>query len=1016
LSFDESDSDRLLRTVARIAITCLLCTGTAVLALVLMTFNAERWVDHSRIVIRTARHALELAVDRETGLRGYLLSGDQRNLEPERAAARTLRAVTDSLEMLTADNPAQRRRARDVAHAIDRWNHEFAAPVLSGQVPAKGDFAGKPLFDDVRRRVRDFIQQEDELYSERHVSDARMRAAVVATFAVESIVFAVIFAAAYARTKRQGRALEIQNKLLEEQTLEVELQATELQEQAAALSVSEMRYRSLFERLPFGVVLQRGNGSYEIGNAAGARILDVPTDALQMEPNQRRSWGVVRLDGSPFPSEELPGLLSLQTRRRESDVVGIVRTDRPVMWLNVSAQPVDEDSTVTPLGAIVSFIDITAQIHAEESLRESSALFEALLQASPIAIVALDQEFRVTAWNAGAERLYGWTRDEVMGERTPLVPEEEQSAALQEHAELIELGHVSDQRRVRQRKDGTLIAVSVSEAVLRDDANAIVGVVTVGSDLTDRERLEADLRQAQKMEAVGQLAGGVAHDFNNLLTIILSYAEIRLSDSAPGSEIATDLREISDAATRAAGLTRQLLTFSRRQVLATAELSLNDVLDGITPMLGRLLGSMVELTLERAPELWTVSVDRGQIEQVIMNLAVNARDAMREGGKLTIRTANLEVLQPDPQTHGDLATGRYVTMSVSDGGRGMDAHTLSHMFEPFFTTKPAGEGTGLGLATVYGIVKQSQGSIQVESEVDKGTTFRVCLPVTIAAAPRVEPAIVTDGSTRPYSDIDAKITILVVEDVAAIRNLSRAILERQGHVVVEAEHGEAALRLIAAAGGAIDLVISDIEMPQMGGLELMRRLGELHPHIPIMLVSGYSNELLLRRGVLSRRVAFLEKPYTPTSLVDAVTEVRRKIARERLPTLTELATRPLVAIVDDTELNRILASAILEDICLVMNHAGGVSTVADLARRVPVLILLDIDMPVLDGFQILLSLREHPTLRFTPVIAFTARTSEADRALFAAAGFDGYIAKPIADFDAFRADVGSRLKRAVVTV
>ncbi|MDB4916466.1 MAG: sensor protein [Gemmatimonadetes bacterium] len=998
-----------LRYVATIAAACLFALSAVAVTFYFLTQRTERWLDHSREVTSTTERALRLAIDRETGIRGYLLTHDSTNLEPERSARAALPGVLNTLMRLTADDPAESARAHATADVVARWDREFAAKVLAGDIARAHDpLAGKTLFDDIRRTIGVFLAEEARLLAERRAHDSRMRTLAAVVFILESLFFAALFIVFHARAGKQGRELAAQYEQLSEQAFEIEMHSTEAQEQSAAHAMSEERYRTLAESLPFGVVLQGADTSFQLANTAAADLLGVKLADLRGRSSDVRVWQVVRRDGTPFPIDQLAGTRALATGKRESDVVGVIRLDGSLAWLRLTAQPVGDDPASAPTGVVISLVDITAQRLAEESSLKSTALIEAVVQASPVAIMTLDTNLCITSWNSGAERLFGWTSAEVMGARYPIVPDAMWTEYLVQHGTLLREGRTSDERRVLRRKDGSTVVVSVSASLLRDDSGEVVGAVMVALDLTERERLEADLRQAQKMEAVGQLAGGVAHDFNNLLTIILNYAQMNLAELPYDGTLSQDLREISDAATKAAGLTRQLLTFSRRQVIQVSELDLNHVMRSITPMLGRLLGSSVQLSTALDPNLWTCLVDRGQIDQVIMNLAVNARDAMPMGGPLVVGTANLTVRDEDVQHYDGMPPGRYVTLCVRDSGIGMDASTRSHIFEPFFTTKAPGEGTGLGLATVYGIVKQSQGFIKIESEVGKGTEFRISLPVVDVAPNETSPSQPDDTEAGVVSTPG---TILVVDDVAAIRNLSRSILERQGHTVLEAANGDLALRLIASRNGAVDLVISDIEMPQMGGLELMRQLGEQFPHIPITLVSGYSEELLLRRGVLSRRVGFIEKPYTASALQAAVSEVLHRTQRGSAPPALDPSVMPLIAIVDDMELNRILAAAILEDTCMVMSHAGGFDTVRDLAARKPALILLDIEMPELDGFEVLRGIRENETLRHVPVIAFTARVSDADQRMFEAAGFDDYIGKPLTDFEAFRARVVEGVNR-----
>jgi signal transduction histidine kinase len=379
---------------------------------------------------------------------------------------------------------------------------------------------------------------------------------------------------------------------------------------------------------------------------------------------------------------------------------------------------------------------------------------------------------------------------------------------------------------------------------------------------SELRRSEDQLRQAQKLEAVGRLAAGIAHDFNNLLSVVLSYSEELLVDLPDASPSRRDALEIQRAGERAAELTRQLLVFSRQQVLAPKILDLNDVLSNLGRMLGRMLGEDIELALLAAPLLGQVKADPGQIEQVVMNLVVNARDAMPGGGKLTIATSNVDLDDAYARDHLGVEPGRYVMLSVSDTGVGMDKATQARLFEPFFTTKGPGRGTGLGLSTVFGIVKQSHGSIWVYSEPGQGTTFKIYLPRVDAAADR--PLVVT----TPAGGSE---TILLVEDEPQVRAVVRRTLERAGYAVVVAQDPHEAVR-IAEAAGPIDLLLTDVVMPYMNGRELAERVRSRRPGVRVLFTSGYTDDAILRHGVLDEGVPFLQKPITPASLMRSVRE------------------------------------------------------------------------------------------------------------------------------------------------
>jgi two-component system cell cycle sensor histidine kinase/response regulator CckA len=400
----------------------------------------------------------------------------------------------------------------------------------------------------------------------------------------------------------------------------------------------------------------------------------------------------------------------------------------------------------------------------------------------------------------------------------------------------------------------------------------VLGFVTVSRDLTERRNLEEQFRQSQKMDAVGRLAGGIAHDFNNLLTVIRLNTEIIMDGFDPTDPRSEDVKQIRSAAERASGLTRQLLAFSRKQILQPRVLDMNSVVGNVEPMLRRLIGEDITISTTSSARGYIVA-DPGQLEQVLMNLVVNARDAMPQGGQITIETRSVELDEHYTSEHAPVIAGRYVMLAVGDNGIGMSRDTREHAFDPFFTTKEAGKGTGLGLATVYGIVKQSGGYVWIYSEPELGTTLKLYFPEvsSSAAFTASEPRTASSETSRGSE------TILLVEDEEAVRNLTSRILKKQGYRVMAAQHGREAMEMAAKEEGWIDLVLTDVVMPGMNGRGLVERLTGIRPRIKSLYMSGYTDDDIIRRGFIEPSKSFLQKPFTSDALLQTV----RKVLDER---------------------------------------------------------------------------------------------------------------------------------------
>jgi two-component system, cell cycle sensor histidine kinase and response regulator CckA len=473
----------------------------------------------------------------------------------------------------------------------------------------------------------------------------------------------------------------------------------------------------------------------------------------------------------------------------------------------------------------------------------------------------------VTFWNEGATELFGWTAEEMLGRRyIERFPESERDWIAQEIAHRLAgqewVGEYED-----WRKDGSRVWIDARVTRIMDSRGYLHGILGIARDITDRKRLEEQLRQAHKMEVVGRLAGGVAHDFNNVLTVISGYSEMLLENMEPDAPDREIVKEIYRSGERAALLTRQLLAFSRKQFMTPEIFNLNEVVTESVRMLRPLIGEDIQLTNSLAQDLRLVRVDPVQVERVIMNLVLNARDAMPSGGKLTIETANVELDENYSHSHWEVVPGQYVMLAVSDTGFGMDDETKSQIFEPFFSTKSPGRGTGLGLSTVYGIVKQSGGNVSVYSEPMQGTVFKIYLPVA------GQPEATATGDEGHMPNLTGTETVLVVEDDSAVRSLARIVLGMYGYRVLEASHAMEAFDLSAQHEGPIHLLVTDVVMPGIGGRKLAEMLVPNYPDLKVLFLSGYSGDAVARHGVLEAEMAFLQKPFTPVLLASKVREV-----------------------------------------------------------------------------------------------------------------------------------------------
>ena len=628
-----------------------------------------------------------------------------------------------------------------------------------------------------------------------------------------------------------------------------------------ALRESEARYRTLVDASPDAITMTDLQGTLILSNPQNARLYGYD------DPQAMQGINVFDLVASEDRQR------AMKDAQKTLDAGGVTSIEYMLLRKDGSRFPAGvstsllRDAGGTPAAVIGITRDISKRKQAEEALRVSEERYRRIVDTANEGIWSVNWKLRTTFVNDAFARMLGFAPEEMLGAPAETFTFPEDREEFRKHMSIRRKGISEQYERRFRRKDGRECWCLVSGAPILDSDGRFAGSFGMLTDVTERRHLEEQLRQSQKMEAVGRLAGGVAHDFNNLLTVILGYSDVLLQGLEPGPLLEAT-QEVRRAGERAAALTRQLLAFSRKQTLVPEVLDLGNVVSGLSTMVERLIGEDVKVSVVVSPGLGRVKADRGQLEQVVMNLAVNARDAMPKGGSLIFELQNVVLDDAYAATHVEVEPGPYVLLAISDTGTGMDAETQKRIFEPFFTTKETGKGTGLGLSTVYGIVRQSGGSIDVYSEPGQGTTFKVYLPrfAGNAAVPRAVSAI--NPALR-----DASETVLVVEDEAAIRQLTKLILQKAGYTVLLAESPVAAERIAGSHPGPIHLMLTDVVMPGMRGPELAERLLRLRPDLRVLYMSGYTDNAIAHHGLLDAGTEFLQKPFTPAALGRKVREV-----------------------------------------------------------------------------------------------------------------------------------------------
>lgn len=630
--------------------------------------------------------------------------------------------------------------------------------------------------------------------------------------------------------------------------------------------------REFLETIPDAMIAVNGEGTilqinsqtetlfaYPRGELIGRPIEVLVPERFRGQHTEHRST----FAGSP-KTRRMGAGLSLKGRRRDGSEFDV----------EISISPVSTGSGTLVLSAIR---DISDRKRIEEDLRraheelhrktaqeigEYRARLAAIIDSSEDAIIGKDLDGTITSWNRGAQRMYGYSPEEVIAKNISILTLKDRPDEIPKILERIRHGeHITHYESIRVTKDGRQLDVSISISPIRDSKGRIVGASAIARDVTEQKRDEERLRQAQKMEAVGRLAGGLAHDFNNILGIVTACTDLLRSHSQPDEESAPYLANIRKAVERGKSLTRQLLAFTRKSKVQPQLIDLNTHLNDVTKLIRPLMGDDVEISVVARCPSAVIEIDPGQLDQIILNLGVNSRDAMPRGGKFILETADVEVDQAFADQHRPMTPGRYVVLAVSDTGSGMDAATTSRIFEPFFTTKEVGKGTGLGLATVYGILQSAGGHIWVYSEPGHGATFRIYLPS--AEEKMGEQAKIPAAASPARRD---GITVLLVEDDEIMLSLTRQLLVENGYSVLDATNGADAKQLVKAHPGPIHLLLTDVVMRGMSGPDLVADVSASHPEVQPVFMSGYTGELIAQDQHSTRSVPLLEKPFTRAAL------------------------------------------------------------------------------------------------------------------------------------------------------
>ena len=800
-------------------------------------FLLENFCDAARSIIGARYAAIAVSNDDGQGLQHFLTSG----IEPDVALAIGTTPTGRGLMGYLLKRGGSLRIANISDHESSAGfpeNHPKMTSFLGAAISSSGGIYGSLYLAD-KLDLAEFSEEDERL--------ATMLAAQVGV--------------AYENAKRYE---------------EIERRAEELRQEVAERERAEEALRERTQQLQLALQVARMGVWYwnlqddSVTTLQGSGPISGLPEGVSPKTGEE-FYSLIHPDDLAMVAERVR--LAVETEDLYQAEFRILEQDQTIRWVSVQGK-CSRDAMGKPHIMLGVDLDITERKHAEEALRKSEARLREAQHSARIGSWRYHPDGTLT-WSDEMYELFQLPRD-VSPTHEAVVnvihPDDRSGSYSTCLMNAINCGATEFEAEYRVvHPDGTILTVLSAGKINRDANGQVIDAVGIVQDITERKRLEEQFRHAQKMEAVGRLAGGVAHDFNNLLTAIIGYSQMALLRMGPDDKARREIQEIETAGQRAAALTGQLLAFSRKQVIQPTVLNLNIVVAELSRMLQRLIGEDIELVSDFDPELGFVKADRGQIEQIIMNLAVNARDAMPEGGKLIIETSNLELEEGDTAEGIALPTGSYVKLSISDTGVGMNPETKSRIFEPFFTTKEQGKGTGLGLSTVYGIVKQSGGHISVESEESNGTKFRLYLPKVNEGAERT----MEDLRQTPAKGTE---TILLVEDEASVRKLAAMVLREIGYTVLEASGGEEALSLVSQYTGKIHLLLSDVVMPGMSGKELSERLKEQIPGMKVIFASGYTEDTILHHSVLDSEIEFIQKPFTPSSLSKKLRKVLGRTA------------------------------------------------------------------------------------------------------------------------------------------